>query len=239
MKSRLVLSLSTLLGLGVAGLLSSAGCSSSSTPADTTPVDSGVADTKPDTKPPPVETGPTLCDETALPSGFTCNAPPTTAGSTACTPAAIEEWATACVGTSWPTQTPATCAAWQAKYPDCFTCTKTWSVTQSGIVSGLYPDRDKCYFAVLRSKAPASLGDCAKSVQCSFDCQQAVCGACDTTPPDPTNPNKTDFGDCVNRALASGAGTKPKGLCYDPAGKVASQCLASVDINSCIIREAQ
>lgn len=244
MKTSYALSFSMLLGLGTAGVVAFAGCSSSSTPVDNTPVDSGVVDTGPVVKPDTAvqETAPFTCDQ-PLDGTFACTDPATKAGSTDCTSQAIEEFPVACIDSSWPSKLAAGCAAWQTKYASCFTCIKSWSLAQSGIALGALPDRDSCFWSVFRSTAfktaNPTLTDCSKQVQCNWDCQEAVCGACDTSTPDPVTGN-TEFDDCTTRAAKKGGSVVPKGVCYDVASSKANGCFTAAGsaLNNCIVSEA-
>jgi hypothetical protein len=244
--SHALLSFATLLGLSAAGVISFAGCSSSgeTTPTDDTGVvDTGVADTKKETA--PVDTAVPLCDDPSAVAdgGLTCKDVTTPVGGTACDSQALQDWATACVGSQWPTTAAAGCAAWKAAHPACQTCLQGWSFVQSGLPQGIYPDRDKCFFSVFRSTAfttaNPTLGDCAKIVSCSFDCQEAVCAACDNTTPD--DKGNTEMSDCINRAIKKGGTAVPRGACYDIAAGKANSCFGATEgpsINDCIVAEA-
>jgi hypothetical protein len=232
-----------LLGLGIAGVVAFAGCSSSSAPIDTTVADTGVVDTgttKPDTA--VQETAPLTCDQ-PLDSTFACKDPATKAGSTDCTSQAIEEFPVACIDSSWPAKLATGCTAWQAKYASCFTCIKTWSLAQSGIALGALPDRDACFFSVFHSTAfktaNPTLTDCSKNVQCNWDCQQAVCGSCDTTAADPVT-GATEFSTCATNSGKKGGTVVKKGACYDIATSQANSCFTAAGdgLNNCIVSEA-
>lgn len=241
MKTSYALSFSMLLGLGIAGVVAFAGCSSSSTPVDNTPADTGVVDTgKADTNKP--DTAVPICDQ-PLESTFACTAPTAKVGSTDCTSQAIEEFPIACIDSTWPGKLASGCAAWQAKYASCFTCIKTWSLAQSGLALGALPDRDACFWSVFNSTAfktaNPTLTDCSKNVQCNWDCQEAVCGSCDTTAQDPIT-GDTEFSICATNAGKKGGTVVPKGACYDVATKNANTCFTAAGdtLNNCIVSEA-
>jgi hypothetical protein len=246
MKTSHALSFSLLLGLGLAGVVAFAGCSSSSTPAEGPVVDSGVDTAVKDTavKDTAVaDTGPQTCALSLEAGSFAgCVDPPTVAGSSDCTSQAIEEYPVACIDSGWPTKLAAGCAAWQAKYASCFTCIKNWSPAQTNVAVGALPDRDACFFAIFRSTAfktaNPTLTDCAKNVKCNWDCQEAVCGGCDqTTALD--DAGTTEFSNCATSASAKGGTAVPRGACYDVAGATANKCFnAPSDLTNCIVSEA-
>ncbi|MBL8716269.1 MAG: hypothetical protein JNL79_09750 [Myxococcales bacterium] len=216
------------LGLSFVGLLAAAGlvgavglvgCGSDPAPVDATDTgttadasDTGKIDTgKVDTG--TSEVDPTSCAE-PLPTGFTCPTPATGTSGTACTEAALQDFVTNCITAKL--DVPSTCAAWKTANPTCLPCIESFSWDY--IPGKLYPDDYKCYW---RSMDAA----CAKSANCSYDCQDKVCGTCDDT--------TSERDDCVAAAIKSG------GKCYDVAAKDAAVCFEkySAQIDTCTLDE--
>jgi hypothetical protein len=218
------LSFSIVLAAGVAGGVAFVGCSSSSdngtTPADT--VDSGsVVDTgtpKPDTNPPPAETGPLTC-ETTLDKSFACAEPTVPAGKTVCTDAMIDEFMN-CFGTDADTKK---CTAAQTKYAACNTCIlKDWLTDTSVNIA-----------ACVKSIDPT--GTCGKTVQCSNDCLAATCGDCDTSAGSGKTAATTEQQDCERAVQRKPGGTKPTGQCWDFGVKDYAACSGDPKFSVCFI----
>jgi hypothetical protein len=219
----------TLLALATSSALALACSSSSDTPpvtvtdtgtettAETTPTETG-ADTKDST--PATETdGGALCD-LDLPTGFACKAPTKTAGATTCSEAVLQDFLDKCVTADF--KVPAACADWRAANAACNTCILAWIIDPTVDDTKVYPDSYKCYWSLFDAT-------CAKAVNCSYDCQTAVCDSCDGTAGSGADGKASEYDDCVARAIAA----SPKGKCYDLAAKDADACFTKTDTSIC------
>lgn len=217
MKTSYALPFTVLFGLGIAGVVAFAGCSSSSAPVDNTPVDSGVADTgKPDTWDGYVPPAPTCAVDLA--SDFAC-APPAavTTAKNSCTENNIQDFATAC-GSSG-TQT--TCSAWQKANAGCNTCVLKFIEDSGALKTAL------CF------KELDTTGTCGTSVECYNACISDVCGSCDPTEGSGSTATRSELDDCVRDAAFAGNAGKPKGRCYDVAAKAYKVCAADGRFANC------
>lgn len=208
-----------LAGLPVLSGVALAGCGSDTAPTDTATdsgadegVDTGKPDTgKVDTGSP--ETAPVTCAE-PLPTGYTCPTPNAGAPSTGCTEAALNAFVDACVNTKL--EVPTTCAAWKTANAGCLPCIESFSWDL--IPGKIYPDDYKCYWRSMDAT-------CAKAANCSYDCQDKVCGTCDDT--------TSERDDCIAASIESG------GKCYDVAAKAAAPCFEKYkdQIDTCTLDE--
>jgi len=184
------------------------------------PVDGGPKDTG-------FDAGPTYCDQD-LPGDFACAAPTKipTAG-TVCTEAQLEAFVTKCIADPV-TSIPPGCTDWKTANAACSACITGFAIDT--VSSKNLPDRDKCYWTIFDDK-------CDKAVNCSFECQRAVCEACSTDPGTGLDGKRSEFQDCLTRAQFAGTASKPKGRCYDIASKEAKACFTTFDIVPCIVDE--
>ena len=184
--------------------------------ADVVVVDTAKDTATGDTK--PIGDGSLLCDQT-LAKDFACKAPTKAAGGTACTEAMLQDYVDKCVKADF--TVPATCADWRTANAACNTCLGNWIIDPKVDPAKVYPDTYKCYWSVFDDK-------CGKSVNCSYDCQDAICNSCDTTAGSGADGKVSEYDDCTTRAIAA----TPKGACYDVAAKDATACFADTTFDT-------
>jgi hypothetical protein len=200
-----------------------AGCGSNSDDsAPATETDAGVvADTAPDTQKPPAdaaaETAPSTC-ESALPSDFACVEPEKGTPATTCTEEMLADFVQKCLATDL--SVPSTCDAWKTANPACATCVASFSWSE--IDGQVYPDDYKCYWGIMD---PA----CAKAANCTWDCEAAACGDCDSSTPDGAGKTESDY--CV--ASVTNAG----GKCYAVAAQKSAECFKTYKLDNCNVDE--
>jgi hypothetical protein len=158
------------------------------TVVDSSPVDTGkvVTDTG-------SETAPMSCAED-LPQGYACPTVTKAASSSACSEAALQAFATACVQADL--SVGPDCAAWRAANAACNTCVEAWSFDDGKV----YPDDYVCYEYIKTG--------CGSAIACEADCYDTVCTSC----------SDTEYGPCADEA------TKMGGRCYELASKTAGPC---------------
>jgi len=159
------------------------------------PIDTGLP--RKDSAPPP----PLTC-ATDLPADFTCAVPPMPVAGKDCTEAMVQEFYTACFGTSG-----TDCSAWTKKYPECNKCVMRFVSPSGWLLTGY------CMIDV----APTS--SCGKATLCNTACFDEVCQDCDRTLGSGKSPSSSEFQDCVKDAQFAGSASKSKGVCYDIATK--------------------
>ncbi|GAC1574676.1 MAG: hypothetical protein NVS3B20_06300 [Polyangiales bacterium] len=159
-------------------------------------------------------------------SGGTCESPaPTTCvakakipTSTDCSETVLQDFLVKCIAADF--KVPAECAAWRAANAACNTCIQNWVVDPKLDDTKVFPDKFKCYEQIF--DAP-----CNKTVGCYFDCQDAVCATCDQTDGSGMGGKGTEFGDCIDKAIAD------KGACAAQT-KEADKCFSGpVDSHYC------
>jgi len=160
-----------------------------------------------------------LCDQD-VPTTFACKAPTKTAGGTACSEAVLQDFLDKCVKADF--TVPSTCADWRIANAACNTCLLAWIIDPKIDDTKVYPDSYKCYWSHFDDA-------CGKAVNCSYDCQDAVCNACDTNPGTGADGSASEYDDCTGRAIAA----SPKGKCYDMAAKDADACFSKTDVTIC------
>jgi len=194
--------------------LSTACSSPSETAVSDAATDTGVAaDTATDTKTPVTDTGtPPITCEQALPSDFACAEPLKGTGATTCTETMLTEFVQKCLADDL--SVPSTCAEWKTANAACATCVADWSWSE--IPGKVYPDDYKCYWGIMD---PA----CAKASNCSFDCEFATCGDCDTA--------TSERDDCIASVTSAG------GKCYAVASKTADECFKKYNLDNCNVDE--
>ena len=170
-------------------------------------VDTGTVDASP-----PNDAAP--CS-VALDGALTCRAPRERPGKTVCTDAAIRAMLV-CFGTDTKACSDAT-----AEYPSCSACVKDW-------LEGERIDFAACVRAVDPSSA------CGTTVQCTLDCLDAVCGACDSRVGTGSLPARSARDDCEIDAAKNGSGA-----CWELAAKDYTACATDPKFGVCFPRGAE
>lgn len=193
-----------------------------STPGDSAPVTDSKTTKDSTPKEGSVDDGGGLCDVPLAP-GYACPAAPSRpTGSTACDEATLQDFALKCIHADT-SSVPAECAGWKTANAACNTCIEAFAYDPKVDSLLVYPDSLKCYWWVFSDT-------CRKTVNCSYDCQDQVCGTCDTAPGTSPDGSQPAYDDCTTRAIDKGP---PKGVCYDVAGKDADACFTSTDTHAC------
>jgi hypothetical protein len=169
----------------------------------------------------PLDTAPVDTSDAApciapLDGGFTCVPPTPRPGKTVCTDAALDA-VLVCFGSD-----SKACSAATAKYPECSACVKDW-------IEGDRIDFAACVYAI------DPTNPCGTTVQCTLDCLDAVCSACDPTVGSGSMPARSARDDCERAASSSGDGG-PVGACWDVAAKDYAACATDPRFMLCFPR---